>query len=252
MPRRSPTSRAQPNRRYRDQLIYADLSIEYQVVHSPRRSLALHLHADGALEVRAPQRLSAQQVSQWVQSKAGWIHKKLGEQQQQRQHYPTPQLSDGGHHYFLGKTIGLQLGPNHSGAPQFDGETLTLAAAHSASTDVDEHLLKQVNTWFRAQAKDYFSQRYDACWPAFEQRGHQRPGLRLRSMKTLWGSLARRQMMTLNTKLIHTPTVLIDYVIIHELCHLEHHNHGPGFQQLMDRMCPPWREHKAQLKHWML
>ena len=68
-------------------------------------------------------------------------------------------------------------------------------------------------------------------------------------MKNRWGSLRKKATLTLNPELIKAPRECIEYVVIHELCHLLHHNHGPEFQNLLERSLPDWmnRKHKLEM-----
>lgn len=71
---------------------------------------------------------------------------------------------------------------------------------------------------------------------------------KLRSMKTLWGSCNfRRRRITYSHALARAPRRLVEYVVVHELTHLQAHDHGPGFQALMDERLPAWRELRREL-----
>lgn len=67
-------------------------------------------------------------------------------------------------------------------------------------------------------------------------------------MDKRWGSLSRKGRLTLNVNLIQTPKECIEYVVIHELCHLIHHNHGTEFYKLLDRILPDWMKRKHKLE----
>ena len=71
--------------------------------------------------------------------------------------------------------------------------------------------------------------------------------MRLQVMKTQWGSCSPTGKLTLNPWLVKAPRDCIDYVILHELCHLKEHNHSPRFFKLLDRHMPAWRQRKARL-----
>ena len=73
------------------------------------------------------------------------------------------------------------------------------------------------------------------------------PKWRQRRMRSQWGNCAVSGEITLNTNLVKAPPHLIDYVIQHEVCHLVQHDHGNGFQQLMDRHMPDWRVRRREL-----
>ncbi len=73
------------------------------------------------------------------------------------------------------------------------------------------------------------------------------PKLTLRTMKRQWGNCAVNGKVTLNIHLIKASRLCIDYVILHELCHIAEHNHSPVFYNLMSQVMPQWREVKAYL-----
>ena len=73
-------------------------------------------------------------------------------------------------------------------------------------------------------------------------------GLIIRSMKSRWGSCSRKGIITLSTELIKLPDIYIEYVIIHELCHLKHHNHGKEYYNLLSELFPDWKKVRKDLR----
>ena len=73
-------------------------------------------------------------------------------------------------------------------------------------------------------------------------------GLVIRSMKRRWGSCSNKGKITLSTELIKLDDTFIEYVIIHELCHLKHHNHGSKFYELLSELYPDWRKARKEMK----
>ncbi len=73
------------------------------------------------------------------------------------------------------------------------------------------------------------------------------PTLTIRHMKTRWGSCSRHGRILINLRLIQAPLELIDYVIVHEVCHLKEHNHSKRYYLLLDTAMPDWRERRERL-----
>lgn len=214
------------------------------MIHSQRRSLAVQVYRDGRLVVRAPLGVSPTLIHQWVSAKGSWI---AGKQQQIGERFPPRaelQHQPGACHHYLGESY--QLWPEQRrGAARFDGAHLSLPCSSLNEADVASALAR----WQRRQAEQVFPQRVESCWSAFAAMGLAFPsGLRIRQMKSLWGSMSSRGVMTLNLKLIRAPLALIDYVVYHELCHLKYYHHGPLFHGLMDDVLPDWRERKRKLE----
>jgi predicted metal-dependent hydrolase len=103
-----------------------------------------------------------------------------------------------------------------------------------------------LNAWYRVRAKEVFSNRIEAVlsqalWVT------EMPKLKLLNMKTQWGNCSPSGNLTLNPYLVKAPTRCIDYVILHELCHLVEHNHSKQFYELMSQTMPDWEGRKIHL-----
>lgn len=103
----------------------------------------------------------------------------------------------------------------------------------------------------RAQCLALFTQSLSAQLPLLAPYGVKTPQLRLRDMKSRWGSCAwKKGSITLNTRLFYAPRPCLDYVVLHELCHFVHPDHGPGFQALMAALMPDYKQRKRRLEAW--
>jgi predicted metal-dependent hydrolase len=105
---------------------------------------------------------------------------------------------------------------------------------------------KSLESWFRGRAKEVFADRLLAVAANLRWVKHS-PPIRLQAMKVQWGSCSPAGRITLNPNLVKAPRECIDYVLLHELCHLKHHNHSPKFYQSLDRHMPGWRILKQKL-----
>jgi predicted metal-dependent hydrolase len=103
-----------------------------------------------------------------------------------------------------------------------------------------------LEAWYRLRARELFADRLAAV-AAPLRWVKQLPPTRLQFMTVQWGSCSPSGRITLNPLLVKTPRECIDYVLLHELCHLLHHNHSPKFYQTLDRHMPRWREIKVKL-----
>ena len=93
-----------------------------------------------------------------------------------------------------------------------------------------------------------FTEILDEVYPAFIPYGIARPKVRIRTMKSCWGScLVNKGIITLNRKLLMKPKECIEYVVVHELCHFIHPNHSKQFYSFMEQFMPDWKERKARL-----
>lgn len=102
-----------------------------------------------------------------------------------------------------------------------------------------------------AMCRQRFQDAIDALLPLFDGCGLPPITLKLRTMKSRWGSCAwGKGVVTLNRRLYFAPPECLEYVALHELCHLLVHDHSPRFHRLLDRLMPDWKTRKAKLEGW--
>ena len=103
-----------------------------------------------------------------------------------------------------------------------------------------------IDKWYQDKAKLIFAERLDAVLPKAAWVTDT-PAFRLLAMKKQWGSCSTRGNLILNPHLVKAPKECIDYVILHELCHIAEHNHSEYFWRLLTQVMPNWKEVKARL-----
>ena len=214
--------------------------MDYQLVRSKRRTLALRVAADGQVEVRAPLRLGRRHINDFVHEHRDWIRR----QQAYWRARPRQHWREGDTVPHLGRPVRLRV--THAARPrvELEGDILTVAVPPPA---LEETVREAVEAWWRRQARDQFQHSIERQFHWFAARGHELPVLRIKKMRTRWGSLSQRGYINLNLALMRYDLEVIDYVVMHELCHLEYAHHGPQFHDLMDRRMPDWRRRKQRL-----
>ncbi len=217
--------------------------LEYSVRFQHRRTLALHVLPDGAIEVRAPHGLADREIVKFVRSRFGWLlatrERMLRRSQRLRAGRGLePALS------LLGEELRLLL---TSGPSRVRRE---LDALHVSLPDPEDLASRErlLQRWYRKHALEVFSERLARVTARFDGLLHAPPPLRLRRMRRRWGSCSSRGVITLNTELVKLHVGCIDYVIAHELCHLFEFNHGPGFYALLQRVMPEWRTWEQEMR----
>ncbi len=223
--------------------------LPYSVVYSRRRTLGIHIYPDLRIVVRAPKRISLRRIMTFVHERTAWIEKKIAHFQAQP---PPPQqlkYHHGEQHTYLGNDYTLNIKPSTPTGVTIIGKHITIAAGRNTSPPRIERLF---NKWNRAQAEILFSARLQHCRALFYGKKAKPTRLRLRRMKSRWGSCSSKGAITLNTHLMRVQLPLIDYVITHELCHLIEHNHGARYYELLGKVMPDWRARKKLLNQQRL
>jgi predicted metal-dependent hydrolase len=221
-------------------------TIEYKLILLPRQTLAITVEPDLSVVVKAPEGSNLTKVQELVQKRAGWIRK------QQRQYeiflsdLPPRQYLSGEGYRFLGRQYRLKVRE----IQRDEIERVELARQFLYVSVYDkspDHVRRLVEGWYREQAQNIFCDRLISLYPKVAHFEIPYPKIAVRRMPSSWGSCSKNGLISLNIKLIQVPKEYIDYVILHELCHLKEHNHTTNFKNLLSSILPNWKEYKARL-----
>lgn len=215
-----------------------------EIRRSRRRSLSIEVHASLRVVARAPLHCPDATIDAFIASRRDWIERQL-RHFDERPPAPACRYADGETHYFLGEALQLRLQPR-SRAGVFHAPGL-LEVTGSGVADA-AYTARVVQRWFRDQARTLFTQLIEQ-WQAHPRFArYPVPALKIRAMRTRWGTFSPRHGMTLNLLLIHAPLLAIEYVVVHEFCHYRYRGHGKGFYSLLEAVLPDWRERKRLLE----
>lgn len=225
-------------------LQFGNSTIQYSVHFAQRKTAEIEVHPDRQVTIIVPEDCEPATIETLIRKRAKWI---LQQQQQFSVYTPheTPRLYLSGESYrYLGKQYRLKVLEGRPAAVKQERGFIYVTVANKGSSEQVQRVLEQ---WYRDRAREIFHERLERCYPRVERLGVPFPALAIRSMQTRWGSCSNAGLITLNPKLIQTPINCIDYVLLHELCHLKEHNHGKSYYQLLDQALPSWREHRQRL-----
>jgi predicted metal-dependent hydrolase len=223
--------------------------IAYRLLFSPRQTLEIAAYPDGEIWVKAPLGTTNAIIEKKIKKRVGWIRRQKRFFEQFSPRTPTRAYVSGETHLFLGKKYRLKLvGETPLGVKMIKG-FLFVNCGEEHSFDTIKRLL---NNWYKERAGLLFKTHLRKIWPLFSEFGYDLPPLRIIPMKKRWGSMSTKGLLTLNLELIKTPLECIDYVIIHELCHLKHRSHNEAFYRLLNSMLPNWERVKHKLEMSLL
>jgi predicted metal-dependent hydrolase len=219
--------------------------IEYELVLSEASQLAIDVHPDRRVVVNAPADKSCEEVAERVRKKARWILRQLDFFEQFQPLPPARHFLSGESHYYLGRQYRLKVVQAATGDAKLIGRYLYV---FTPETDNAKKIGERVELWYRQHARHIFTQRAKQCFEKLAGEGLTFPEIKLRKMPTRWGSYNRPGTILLNPDLVKAPLYCIEYVIVHELCHLKHPNHGRAFYRLLARCLPDWERRKERLE----
>lgn len=231
------------------QIILVDEKQNEHIVHikkSKRRSIGYVVKRDGRLELKLPHNIPYSAASYYIEQKKDWLLKKQKEMQVYQSQVITPQYHRGGRLYYLGKPYTIENIIDIQKRILLSEDKIIV---HSHKLLDDAAMKAQLEDWLKHQFIQIAQEFIPKAIPLFDDKLNYQ-SLRIRKMKRSWGNMRKNGIMTLNLSLMHTPKECIEFVILHELCHLQHFNHSPQFYGLMDRVLPDWRITDALLDQY--
>ena len=226
---------------------YGNATIHYHLSYARRKTLAIDVHPDLRVTVKAPEEADVADIETRLRKRAPWILRQQRDFQRYLPHLPPRQYVSGETHRYLGRQYRLKVVEDGE-----EGVKLTRGRffVHVRDKQDTGRVKALLDGWHRKQARRVFAERLEACYPRAERLGVPYPEIAIRVMKTRWGSCNSPEEIVLNLKLVQVPKRYIDYVVMHELCHLTERNHSSRFEALLDRAMPDWRERKREVDEY--
>ena len=220
--------------------------ILYSLERKPVRNLNLRVRKDGRVYVSADAYIPCGEIDAFVVSKAPYIQKALDHFHEMAQYRPQPKQYVSGETFtILGRGLRLQVTQAAKESISADGVYIQLSVRDLRDIERKRRI---VNRFLDQQCRMVFCDVMDMLYPSFQKYGVQKPSLRIRDMETRWGScLAKKGIITLNKRLLEAPRHCIEYVVMHELCHMVHPNHSRQFYAFLTMLMPDWKERKQYL-----
>lgn len=219
--------------------------IAFTVVFRNRKHIGITVRPDMHVVVAAPDGLPLEVIRERVRKRAPWILRQLDQFELYRP-LPTPrQYLNGETHRYLGRQYRLKITEGSEGVVKLRGRYLAVETPETGNTAKTRKL---VEDWYRVLARATFERRLQECLTKHPRFAPHHPPLLIRRLKTRWGSCSKAGRVLLNTELVQAPVECVDYVIVHELCHLEVPDHSAAFYRLLNQCMPDWKGRKAKLE----
>jgi predicted metal-dependent hydrolase len=227
---------------------YGSALIEYRLVRSERQSLSISVMPDGVVAVAAPKQAKSEEVDARVARRARWILRQQRRFLEFRPRTPPRRYIGGETHRYLGRQYRLKIERAGKDRVVLRSGRLVVETRQPASRTRTAMLLRR---WMRARASVVLRERFEAASRIVRTLGIETPRLTIQSMARRWGSHTRSGRVVLNQRLVGARRDWIDYVVVHELCHVVEPLHSPGFFRLMRRFMPDWQRRKEALERSM-
>jgi predicted metal-dependent hydrolase len=230
------------------QLLKVSSEIQYRIIFSRRRTISLIVSPDKGVVVRAPYRTSLKSIDRFVQEKSGWIRKHLERHSELTRINTGKEYSDGESHLYMGKEYYLKIvGSDKLFIRQYED----IIEAGTKDTGDILKIKVLLDKWYQQKAQDVFGAKLEELVNRFINYSFSPTGFAVRPLKSRWGSCSSGGRITISSELIKLDPRYAEYVIVHELCHLKHHNHGKEFYRLLEELIPDYRGIRKELRRFL-
>lgn len=222
---------------------YDKEQMELAIIKSKRRSITIAIQPDGNLLVKAPVLMSDSEILKWVKTKTAWIIRQREKVLARQVVSPPKQYVSGERFLYLGKEYELEvrISAGRAGMVGIVDDKIVLFSKTGEGTEVESIL----SNWYKNQAKNIISKRVHFY---AGQMGEMFERITIKSQKKRWGSCSSARNLNFNWRLIMAPQEVMDYVVVHELCHLRQMNHSEAFWREVEMVLPYYKVHKKWLE----
>ncbi len=225
---------------------FGSQKIDFDLLTSRRSTLGISVYPDLRVTVTAPTHANLERIEKKVIKKAPWIiRKKLFFSD----FLPLPkpkEFKSGESFYYLGRQYRLRVKASKTESVKLNGKFIEIRAPKAITQSKRTELLTE---WYLEKAKAYLKNRFDLCLEKYFKHQSLKPNqLIIRKMNNRWGSFTPNRNIILNPELMRLPSHCVDYVIVHEICHLSQPRHNKAFWTLLERVLPHWRIRRKRME----
>ena len=227
-------------------LVIHDIPVEVRLNKRRKTRMGMTIDPGGYLVLDVPLNLSMAEVEAVVIEHQRWLKHRLSQVRNTTGASSHLSYQAGELIHLRGQALTLVLEPSLFESVVQAEHKLLVSAPQTDPMQVR----RIITQWYAEQAQELFVEvlhKYQELpWlhGKLPPWGH-------RYMRSQWGSCSARGRLSLNTHLVKTPVALVEYVVLHELCHLKHHNHGKRFHGLVEKYMPDWRSRSNELQKFM-
>lgn len=222
---------------HQSSILIAGERVKVSILAMKRKTLRLGITEQGEIEVKMPLRCPKSELMAFLNQHTPWLEQRLESFHQLQQQRQKQMRYLGGDYHFA-------QSEQQSKEPILIAQTCYIPNHWS-----EQERLGKVEAWQRKEAKQIFQRLIDHWWPHFAHGALiNKPVLRVKKIRSRWGSLSSKGYINLNLKLTELPIEIIEMVVVHELCHSHHMDHSQNFYRLMADKLPNYKQLERQLK----
>jgi predicted metal-dependent hydrolase len=223
------------------------IDFKWQIRRSVRRkTLSLCVYPDNRVIVAAPAGVSSKEIAGFVEKKSGWVRKRLDLNREKQEKLPARQFNPGERLFYLGTEHTLEICERRGvGVSCERGKIIVAIRPEIPAATRAPFIRRQLVTWYANMAVKKIQERVTHYMRII---GVAPSAVRIKSLRSRWGSCSTKGGINFAWNIILAPEMVLDYLVVHELCHLVHHNHSAEYWKLVASFIPEHRERRKWLR----
>lgn len=219
--------------------------LKYNIIRQPyRKTIAISISEDNQIVVKASKTLSKKYINDFVLEKQKWIKKVMTFNTYEKKPYQEKSFSANEKFLFLGKPLFLNIEIGNRKKVKIEDNRLYVFIPSNCK-DTKKYVKNKLIDWYKEQSFKFINQRLNI----YKKNLNLTPlKLKIKQLKSSWGSCSKSKIITMSWRVIMAPVEIIDYILVHELIHLIHHNHSSKFWNEVAKVFPNYK----QLKKWLV
>ncbi|WIF94092.1 M48 family metallopeptidase [Caminicella sporogenes] len=225
---------------------YGSKNIEFDVIFRKRKTMEISIEPPDIIKVVVPLNTPKEIIIQKVKSKASWIVQKLFEFKDIEYRKIKREFVNGESFMYLGRNYTLQIildeNVKKPEVKLYQGRFYI-----TSFTKEEKVLQKAMEEWYRKKALEKILERIKYYQPYFPVKPK---NVKVKEQKKRWGSCSSDRNLLFNWRCVMAPSNVLDYIVVHEMCHMVHMNHSKQFWNLLESIMPDYKKRREWLKNY--
>lgn len=232
--------------------LYKEESIDVKVVYRKRKNISIRIIPKNTIEIISPRSVSISFLKKVIEEKSSWIMKTLDKYENMDERFKDRKYVNGEIFYYLGKEYELKIIKdknieNNKNYCHIDIEEKNLII--TTNNNDSEYIKNELKKWYKIESEKIVIERLEVLKKEKPMMNKLTPNIiKIKEQKKRWGSCTSRKTIYINSKISMARVDAIDYILVHEFCHLIHMNHSKDFYNLVEKILPSFRESEKWLK----
>lgn len=231
------------------EIYYETEKFDYEIIRRKKKNISITITPDAKVKITAPFHANDAVIHDIAYKKAKWIISKLKMVKESSSRPVDKLYCDGEKVLYLGESCSLKVIKlhRHKGSINLKDKCIEVIVSESVDFKDQQNVVKEMLImWYKKEADKVLKERT----AIYSERLNLYPKcIRIKEQKTIWGSCSSLSNINYNWRLIMAPISVIDYIVVHELCHLVHRDHSSRFWGLVEQTIPDYKKEKEWLKN---